>query len=205
MANNPLTYQEQENIKECFNRTKSVWAVTKELGHAHQTIKKYIDNTKFKIKDERVVEIYEICGSLERTGKILGLSSTSVWRRLQKLNVVVGQGSKSWKRLYLTLRRRVSKSNWRKEVLVKFNNQCDCGKISNIVHHIKKLSDLRDEVIKNYPHINPFESYQKLRQFTDLVMSLHSIDDGIVLCKDCHEKEHSVDNGKFKRSLNIKK
>jgi biotin operon repressor len=200
-----LSLKEQEKIQKSFTRTKSISSVEKETGYSYHTIVKYVGYKPIVYNTTRIVEVYLLSGSLDRVAKILNISRVTVWRQLKKAGVSVGSGTKSWKRLYNTLRRRVSKSDWRLQVLQICNSKCIlCDINSNVVHHIKKLSDLRDQIIKEYPDINPFNSYQELRKFTDLVMSLHKIEDGVVLCTDCHEKEHSANNGKLKRSLNIK-
>lgn len=181
-------------IQKIFEKIGTIQGVCNELQLNYRTVAKYLKNKpqQRKCNPQNVIKIYELTGSLKRTAKILNISSTTVWRNLKSQNVIVGNGSKNWKRLYLTLRGRVSKSQWRKDILKKCDYKCSsCKEPSNIVHHIKKLSDLRDEIIKNYPNINPFSSFKELRQFTDLVMNLHHQDDGVVLCRDCHEKEHS--------------
>lgn len=188
-----LSNEQQKLIKNTFDRLQSIEETIKELGFNYRTIIKYINRTaKQKCDFTETIRVYQIVGLLNRTAKILGFSRSTIWRVLKSQNIDVGKGSSTWKRLYLTLRRRVSKSQWRKDILERDNYQCIiCNNPSKTVHHIKKLSDLRDEIVKNYPHINPFNSFQELRAFTDLVMALHINEDGAVLCKDCHEKEHS--------------
>lgn len=189
-----ISNDKQDMIQKTFEKIKTIQGVCDELQLNYRTVAKYLKNKpqQRKCNPQDAIKIYDLTGSLMRTAKILNVSSTTVWRNLKSQNVIVGGGSKNWKRLYLTLRRRVSKSQWRKDILEKYSYKCNsCQSPSNIVHHIKKLSDLRDEIIKNYPQINPFNSFKELRQFTDLVMNLHHQDEGVVLCRDCHEKEHS--------------
>lgn len=190
-----LSKEKQKLIQETFNKLRSVEATIKELGFNYRTIVKYLFNkpSKRKCNPDEAVRVYQITGSLKRTAKILNISATTVWRNLKFKNIDVGNGASTWRRLYATLRRRVSKSQWRKDILQRDNYKCiECGEPSNTVHHIKRLADLRDQIVKTYPDINPFNSYAELRQFTDLVMNLHNeIADGVVYCSKCHDKEHS--------------
>jgi hypothetical protein len=189
-----LSAEKQKIIQETFDRLQSIEATIKELKLNYRTVAKYLNNKpdKRKCNPIEAIRIYQITGSLKRTASILGISKVTVWRNLKSQNVNVGKGATNWKRLYLTLRKRVSKSTWRQAILEKYNYMCVlCSAPSRTVHHLKKLSDLRDEVVKNYPQINPFNSFEELRQFTNLVMELHKMEDGIVLCTECHNKEHS--------------
>lgn len=189
-----LNEEKQQLIRQTYSELKSVEATIKKLGFNYRTIIKYLDEKPVhrKCDPHEVARVYQITGSLKRVANILAISPTTVWRNLKSQNIPVGQGTNNWKRLYLTLRRRVSKSKWRQHILERDNYSCTkCGEKSSTVHHIIKLSDLRDKIVKNYPHINPFNSFTELRQFTDLVMELHNTNDGIVLCNKCHDKEHT--------------
>lgn len=158
----------------------------------NRTIKKYLSDLLPDLSDFRVISVYKACGNLDGAAKILGISRTAVWRRLTKNNIEVGSGSKDWKKLYNTIRARATRSLWRKNILERDNYRCvNCGKDSCIVHHVTKLSNIRDSVLKNYPDVNPLNSYQELRKFTDLVMEAHNEIGGITLCNVCHDLEHS--------------
>lgn len=189
-----LSEDNQKLIQNTYQRLGTIEATIEELGFNYRTIVKYLPNKPGKRKCDplEAVRAYQITGSLKRTAKILGVSTTTIWRNIKSQNISVGKGTTNWKRLYLTLRGRVSKSKWRQSVLEKYNYACVfCGGASRTVHHLRKLSDLRDEIVKNYPYINPFNSFEELRQFTDLVMGLHKIEEGVVLCSACHDKEHT--------------
>lgn len=158
----------------------------------NRTLKKYLSDLLPNLSDERLISVYQACGCLNSTAKILGISRTAVWRRLKKGNIEIGSGSKTWKKVYSTLRARVVRSKWRKGILERDNYKCvKCSLESRIVHHITKLSDIRDLILKNNPHINPLNSYKELRLFTDLVMKVHDEIEGITLCNTCHNLEHS--------------
>lgn len=186
--------EKKEIIQSVFDECKSIQKTCQILQLNYRTVCKYIDNkpSKRKCNPKEAVRIYSIVGSLARVAKILNISKVTAWRNLKSEGIVIGTGAKSWRRLYSTLRRRVTKSQWRKDILQKYDYKCAiCKAETNIVHHSKKLSDLRDEVVQFHPDINPFNSYAELRQFTDLVMMSHKIEEGIVLCRVCHENEHS--------------
>lgn len=188
-----LSLEKQRLIQDTYNELKTISATVKKLGFNFRTVVRYLHNKPPQRKCDplEVAKVYNITGTLERTAKILNISRVTVWRNLKSQNINVGKGSSNWKKLYHTLRGRVSKSKWRQSILEKYNHKCAvCLNSSNIVHHIIKLSDLRDKVIKDYPHINPFGSYKELRYFTNLVMDLHTIEGGVVLCHQCHELEH---------------
>lgn len=197
MPRRSLSHDKIYEIIKTFEKLQNISSVQKKLGYNYRTIIKYLPERKSqflskKCSIERIIELYNLTGSLTRVAIILETSKTSVWRLLAKNNIKLCKGTASWKRLYLTLRRRVSKSEWRQNVLKKYDNKCSICKIdSQTVHHIKKLSDLRDQVLREYPLLNPYRSYSELRKFTDIVMELHKIEDGIVLCTKCHELVHS--------------
>ena len=190
-----MNEQKIEEMRQSFLSLGSMLAVQREFGYNYRTLMKYIGDLLPRYpNDDRFMEVYALTGSLKRTAQILGVGSTAtVWRRLKKNNVIVGHGANNWKRLYFTLRRRVSKSQWRADVLAKYNAKCAiCQEPSQTVHHqTMTLADIRDMVIKQHPDINPFRSFNELRQFTDLVMEYHNTCDGIVLCRQHHEEQHA--------------
>lgn len=181
-----------ELIRLTYQQTNSITEVTKITGYNFRTIKKQIlDLTKPKVPVDQVIKVYSVCGSLKKTGRIVALSTTQVWRILTKAGVPIGK-SRSWKRLYGALRARVGRSEWRKRILERDNYCCvRCGHPSNIVHHKTKLSDIRDQVMVENIELNPLESFRDLRKFTDLVLEKHEYIDGEVLCSRCHNLEHS--------------
>lgn len=192
MPNNPISEEKQLAIQKLYDDGISYTNIGILLSINYRTVKKYvIPRPKTIISDQRVANVYMLVGCLTRAADILDISQTTVWRRLKKQNIQVGGGASSWKRLYATLRARATRSTWRKTILDRDNRLCvECGQQSNIVHHIMTLADIRDNVIRSNPGINPFNSFSELRQFTDIVMSAHLVENGIVLCRDCHEDKH---------------
>lgn len=184
---------EISKIKELYQQGKSISEIEQLIGYSYRTIVKYIPNRRsHSPKTEDVVNTYRINGTLDGTAKLLGYSTTAIWRHLKKAKIEVGNGAKDSKRLYSALRARTTKSKWRKNILERDNYKCiRCGKDSKTVHHIDKLSVIRDRVFMKNPNINPLRSYKELRIFTDAVMAEHKEENGVVLCNNCHDKEHS--------------
>jgi predicted DNA-binding transcriptional regulator AlpA len=134
---------DQQIIYNTYKEHKSVTVTEKLTGFSYRTIIKYIDRSTFP-KDEEIIRIYFITGRLEKVAELLNISKTTVWRRLIKNKTQVGKGSPTWKSLYKTLRARVSRSEWRKKILIRDNYSCVvCSKPAKNVHHLKKLSDVR--------------------------------------------------------------
>lgn len=179
-----------------FKNGSTIGDIKNKFKYDYRTIKKYLGDLykKVTIKDEDVIRVYSITGCLKRSAEILGVSSTTIWRRLVKNNTPIGK-IVTQKRLYRTLRARVTRSTWREKILERDDYKCvKCKTPSTIVHHIKKLSDLRDSVIAEYPQIDPFYDRRSLILFLNLVMGKHEIDYGEVLCKMCHDNEHKNRN-----------
>lgn len=183
-----------DQIKKVYSETQNSVKTAKILKLDNRTVKKYLGNEYLdeSTPDSKIVELYELTGDLSRVSDIIGFSRVTVWRALQRKGVKVGKGSNSWKRLYSTIRQRVTKSNWRKNILERDNYTCQkCGEKSKTVHHLTKLSDIRDKILKMYPDINPFLNYQEMTRFSNLVLKEHDNVEGITLCSKCHELEHS--------------
>ena len=179
-------------IRNHYQNGLSIESISNIMNLNFRTVKKHIiDLIPEKTSHDRVIEVYLASGSLKDTGNITGYSPTTVWRILTKHRIPVGNGTSSWKRLYHTLRRRVSNSQWRKSILIRDNFTCQkCYVHSNIVHHKTKLSEIRNQILKENPSIDPFRSYKELREFTDLVLKKHNEIEGIVLCGKCHDVIH---------------
>lgn len=161
----------------------------------NRTVKKCIlDLIPTPLHIDRVKSVYLVTGNLDKSSEILKVSKTTVFRILKKNGVKVGKGTKNWKSLYGTLRRRVTTSKWRKNIIERDGGKCcRCDNVSNTVHHITKLSDIRDSILIKYPDLDPFKDYKSLRCFTDLVMKEHDNVEGEVLCTLCHELEHKYE------------
>jgi hypothetical protein len=181
-------------LKSAYERHGTIVGVSRETGCNSKTVKKYLYDILIKKvapTDVAVAAIYSLNGTLGGTASALGISKTTTWRRLQKMGIHVGGGSRDSRRLYQTLRKRVTDSEWRASILQRDRYRCVmCGVPSKVVHHKKKLSIIRDEVFLR-TGINPFESFQNLRRFTDSVMKAHDGVDGETLCNRCHERVHS--------------
>lgn len=178
-------------MRELYAQLGSAERVAEIVGCSNTTVVKYVrDLFPVRASDDEVVRVFRLTGNLRRAGGLLQLSATTVWRRLQRAGVEVGTGARDSRRLYKTLRRRVSRSAWRQQVLARDQACCrECGAPSTTVHHVKRLSVIRDEIARE-TGINPFQSYQDLRAFTDAVMAAHRPEDGVVLCTTCHDTGH---------------
>lgn len=189
-----LLHEDKNRIRQLYLKYGSAEEVARLTGFNPITVRKYAGDTsrKNKVDPEIIFRCYQVNGTLEGTAVLLGLSKTTVWRRIQSFGGVIRKGATDSIRLYKTLRRRVTVSSWRKGVLERDGYRCvTCKEPSNVVHHKVKLSSLRDQVFMQNTSSSPFDSFQALRAFTDAVMALHCIDDGEVLCRKCHEIEHS--------------
>ena len=110
------------------------------------------------------------------------------------MGVEVGRGATGWKRLYGSMRARCSRGPWRAAILERDGETCtQCGEPSTTVHHVsRRLADIRDDILREHPEVNPFASRQSLTQFLDLVGAAHEGVTGTVLCYACHEEEHTA-------------
>ncbi len=188
-----LPLKEVFKIRSLFQETRSLTEVCNLTGYNWRTIKRYANApNRQKTDRNRVAELYKATGRLSDVAEILSVSTTTVWRALKEIGINIGPGSKTWKRLYKTLRQRVYKSDWRASILERDGHRCQkCGESSEHVHHEIHLAQIRNNVLKNHPELNPLDSYQELRKFTDLVMYAHKDVPGIVVCSKCHDNIHS--------------
>lgn len=181
-------------LRAIYMQTSSIMKVRQITGYNFRTIQKYCrDLFRPKPDKNRIIDVYAVTGQLHRTASVCKCSKTHVWRVLKAAGISVGSGASTWRRLYNTLRARVSGSAWRREILIRDSSQCvKCKLPSKTVHHTYRLADIRDDVLRQHPELNPFRSYQELRTFTNLVMQAHDQVDGYVLCKRCHDLEHNT-------------
>lgn len=175
-----------------YNTGISIAKLHESTGYSAKTIHKYVRDLVKKTDDERISIVYKATGNIYRTAPICGVSYSTISRALHRIGTpILHKKEKNWRRLYHTLRARASKSQWRKAILNRDNFCCiSCHNSSNIVHHKIPLAQLRDDVLREYPAIDPFRSFEELRKFTDLVMDRHITDNGYILCRDCHETTH---------------
>lgn len=78
---------------------------------------------------------------------------------------------------------------WKFPILERDDFECqDCGGIKHLeVHHIKLLTEIRDKVMDANPHLSIQNDKIEL---AELIVNEHRLDDGITLCRSCHEKCH---------------
>lgn len=193
MPRHPLSSTAIEQILRIYEETHNISEVRRKTGHSWRIIAKYIgEGRKRQVVPIEAVRAYRMTGSLLDAAKLVGVHPSTIWRGITKAGVTP-QGAKDSKRLYRALRKRVNESQWRQDVLDRDGHCCvRCGAPSAIAHHEGfKLADMRDQVFRKHPQIDPFASRRELTTFLDLVMALHEVRDGLTLCKPCHDAEHS--------------
>lgn len=117
-----------------------------------------------------------------------GYSSGRIKKRYGKENPIY-KGNRG---LNLDVRTRLSPV-WIKPILKRDNFSCVmCGKtyVTLHVHHIRPLRQIIDKVLKDFgvsvSGLKPFsEEYEKI---IEAIINEHKLNDGISLCKECHEK-----------------
>jgi 5-methylcytosine-specific restriction endonuclease McrA len=83
--------------------------------------------------------------------------------------------------------------NWRKLVFTRDNYTCqECyqkskGNIES--HHIKSFSIIFSEFLSTYSQFSPIEDKETLVRLAESYEPFWNIDNGITLCKDCHDKK----------------
>jgi DNA-binding CsgD family transcriptional regulator len=195
-----LTPVQIQNLRLLYQE-HSIKAVAALTGYSHKTVHKYIRDLVQPTDDVRISQVYRATGNMLRAATICGVSHSTVSRAMRRLDLPIKPKSqKDWKKLYHTLRARVSKSEWRARILERDNHKCVlCRTPSKIVHHIQPLAKLRDQVLSENLELDPFRCRRELRYFTDLVMEKHHPEMGHVLCRKCHEQQHQKSPNRARR------
>lgn len=109
-----------------------------------------------------------------------------------------GKNSSGWKGgiypLKLMLRDLKEHANWIKEVLERDSYTCQkCGKdrIFLHCHHIKPLSKILEEFLKQYSQFSPIDDKETLVRLAITYQSFWDINNGITYCKKCHYLLHT--------------
>lgn len=112
-----------------------------------------------------------------------------------------GQRNNNWRGGVSALSKIIStalKEIWKKPILIRDNFTCqDCGATRHFnVHHVRRLVDIRDMVIKANPHLKVTTVEGKF-ELAKLIVAEHTLADGITLCKKCHILRHSKQRGEL--------
>lgn len=87
---------------------------------------------------------------------------------------------------------------WKLPIMQRDDFTCqDCGVtgVNLEVHHSKRLfTEIRDKVIKANPYLSIEDDKLEL---AELIVREHNLEDGITLCRSCHEKKHWSKQGEL--------
>lgn len=83
-------------------------------------------------------------------------------------------------------------SEWRSDVIQEQGKQCVmCGsKVRVQVHHPKYFRSVVKEFLSRYDHLDVIKDKEELLSCAEMHDDLWDIDNGLVLCNDCHSFEH---------------
>jgi hypothetical protein len=86
-------------------------------------------------------------------------------------------------------------NEWRIQVLKEQGKKCQlCGSLYRIhVHHIKYFQYVVSEFLNRYNNLDVFKDTEELLDCAEYYNELWDIDNGLILCKECHELEHNIE------------
>jgi hypothetical protein len=92
---------------------------------------------------------------------------------------------------------------WKRPILERDKFTCQhCGSHRNLeVHHLRRFVEIRDSVIIANQNLS-VDSYNDRVELSKLIISEHRLDDGITLCRSCHEKCHWEKQGELRENSN---
>ena len=90
---------------------------------------------------------------------------------------------------------------WR---LIRDNRICrECGSSYKInAHHIKALSELYQEFLKEYSQFSPIDDIETLLKLAITYKPFWDINNGITLCEDCHKETENFGAKYYWRNKN---
>jgi len=94
---------------------------------------------------------------------------------------------------------------WGKPIMKRDNYTCrDCGSNKGYkeVHHVRLLTQIRDEVRGKHPELDISIPSDK-KKLAILIVNKHKLEDGKTVCKSCHKKIHTETSGEFRESPNV--
>lgn len=119
--------------------------------------------------------------SLSQKGKSAGSKNYFYGKNLK------GGNSYRWKGgitpIYQRIRHSEKYIQWRQSIFIRDNFTCKCGQVGGALnaHHIKPFHVLIEEIKRYLPLIDLFEAAM-------LYVPLWNINNGITMCKTCHDK-----------------
>ena len=95
---------------------------------------------------------------------------------------------------------------WGKPIMRRDNYTCQiCGQKggNKEVHHVRLLTQIRDEVRSAHPELDIANLSDK-KKLAVLIVKAHQLQDGITLCKPCHKSIHTEKSGELLEYPNVK-
>lgn len=95
---------------------------------------------------------------------------------------------------------------WGKPIMKRDNYTCQkCGKRGGDlhVHHLRFLTQIRDDVLREHPELD-LDIPSDKRRAAILIVAEHNLNDGVTLCPDCHKAIHSEKPGELLEPPNVK-
>ncbi|MCK9626555.1 MAG: HNH endonuclease [Bacteroidales bacterium] len=89
------------------------------------------------------------------------------------------------------IRELIEAKQFKKEVFERDNYTCqDCGKRGGYleIHHIKEFNNILKEFLAYYSQFSPIEDKETLVRLAITWKDFWDVNNGIVLCRNCHEK-----------------
>lgn len=201
---NPIKYQ---RCYTCWNKERQ----NKKIEKANQKVilhtdklnesrKKY-PNAKILLTDEKRLALSK---RMKKSNPMFDLKTrkkarATILKKIQNKEIIYKKGEKHHlykgnRNLNMEIRKELY-SIWIKPILERDNFKCTkCGETKALqVHHITPLRDIINQILKKYGIDKSSTSIYKnnckeMKEIIKEVISLHKLEDGITVCKECHEK-----------------
>jgi len=169
----------------------------------NNTGRKLSEETKRKIGDAN--KIYSSPKLCIDCGKPLG-KRVSIRCKHCDLKSRAGEGHMWWKGGLSDLRNITSKmlyNAWKFPILERDGFKCIvCGSSENLeVHHIHLYHEIRDNVLASNKHLS-LDIYEDKVKIAKKIVSAHSDEIGVTLCRSCHMKIHWEKQGELLETPN---
>ena len=123
-----------------------------------------------KVIKKRNQKRCNVCSLKSRAGE------SHMWWKGGKTNFYTTIANKLWR-------------SWKRDILARDGYVCTkCGSKQNLhVHHLDRMSDIRDRVLTDNPGLSVESNKEEL---ADLIIGAHKNARGVTLCKKCHREIH---------------